>query len=124
MQIDHPEATSACLQTLNDAADELHNDLTPAVQALGAMGLRAAPPLLDLLTSDDSMTRLHAQRALELIVARQHGFQPGQGFPNPSAAAQAQADWHDHGNYDYTADAAIRATAVLQLRDWFNTLTE
>jgi HEAT repeat protein len=65
-QIGDPQAAAAALKTLNDAPDELHLDITPSVRTLGTMGLSVVPQLLDLLTSEDKMTRLHAQRALEL----------------------------------------------------------
>ncbi len=120
----HPDALAASLETLNDAADEMHLDRTPSVASLGGMGLDAVPPLLDLLMDEDEMTRLHSQRALELIVMRRYGFRPGQGFPTREAEEQARAAWRDHGNYDYAANAATRADAVSHLREWFSTLKE
>ena len=115
----HPRALTACLQTLNDAADQLHLDWTPSVEALSEMGLRAAPALLGLLTTEDEMTRLHCQRALQGVLARRYGFRPGHGYPTPEAAEQACAAWRDFGNYDYAADAATRAGAAARLREWF-----
>jgi HEAT repeat protein len=118
VRIDHPAALSASLQTLNDAPDLSHLDMTPAVYSLGEMGLRAVSALLDLLVHEDEMTRLHAQRALEGIVNRQHGFQSGHGFPTPDAEQQARAEWQANGNYDYAAPATARAAAVEEWRDW------
>lgn len=123
-RINHPDALAASLLTINDAPDLLHLDMTPAVQAIGEMGIKAATSLLELLMSDDVETRLHAQRALELIVSRLYGFRPGQGFPTPEADIQVKDSWRDHGNYDYAANAASRAVAVSNLRDWLRTLME
>src|SRR5260370_5343543 len=92
-RIGDPQAQAAALQTLNDAADHLHADITPSVRTLSGMGLKAIPSLLDLLMAEDEMTRLHAQRALESILARQHGFVPGGGFPSPKAEEETRAEW-------------------------------
>jgi HEAT repeat protein len=117
-QINHSDALNASLQTLNDAPDLLHADMTPAVLTLGQMGLKAVPPLLNLLMADDEITRLRAQRALETIVNRGHGFEFGRGFPSPEKEAQARAEWKSNGDYHYSADAATRAAAVEKWRDW------
>jgi HEAT repeat protein len=111
-------ALAACLKTLNDAADELHLDMTPSVQALGEMGLKAAPALLELLLHDDEMTRLHAQRALELILSRRHGFRPGRGFPSRAAEEAMRAEWRANGDYDYSAEPEARARAMERWREW------
>jgi HEAT repeat protein len=118
VRIHHPQALAACIQTLNDAPDELHLDLTPAVHALGKMGIQAVSALMDLLMSEAALTRLRAQRALERIVSRRHGFRSGEGFPTQEAAAAAQAEWQRNGNYDYQADADARAAAVARWRRW------
>ncbi len=73
-RIEHPDALTACLQTLNDAPNPLHADMTPAVQALSEMGMSAVPALLDLLVDENEFTRLHAQRALEMILDRWTGI--------------------------------------------------
>jgi HEAT repeat protein len=117
-RIGDPGAQTACLATLNDAADELHLDMTPSVQALGEMGLKAAPALLELLLHDDEMTRLHAQRALELILSRRHGFRPGRGFPSRAAEEAMRAEWRANGDYDYSAEPEARARAVERWREW------
>jgi HEAT repeat protein len=124
VRIGHPDAMAACLRTLNDAADELHLDRTPAVEALGAMGLKPIPSLLDFLMDKDEMTRLRAQRTLELIMSRRHGFRPGQGFPSPDAGERMRAEWRVNGDYDYAANAQHRATAVAKWRQWLQTARE
>jgi HEAT repeat protein len=123
-RIGYPNAVMACLQTLNDAPDEAHLDMTPAVQALGEIGMSVVPALLDLLMNEDEFTRLHAQRALELILNRRHGFQPGQGFPIPEAEEQMRTEWQANGAYDYAADAATRAASVAKWRRWLETTKE
>jgi HEAT repeat protein len=115
-RLDHPDALRACLRTLDDAPDELHGDMTPAVNALARFGMRAVPPLLDLLLDTRPMTRLHAQRALEGIVDRRHGFVPGQGFPSHAAEDAARDEWRANGNYGYDADEASRRASVAAWR--------
>jgi hypothetical protein len=105
----------AWLAAIDDDPDPAHLDMTPAVRALGAMGDRAVPPLLDLLLSESEETRLHAQRALELVVYGRHGFEPGRGFPS-SAAEQAARDVLVSAGYDPAGDAAARQAAAARLR--------
>ena len=119
-RIGHPDAVSACIRMINDTPDILHGDLTPCVTALAEMGLVAVPALLDLMMHEDEITRLHAQRALEMNLSRRHGFRGGQGFPSPAAEQQARAEWQANGNYDYAADAAARQAAVEKWRQWLS----
>ena len=81
------DALAACIRTLDDAPDPLHLDMTPAVDALGGMGLSAAPALLAPLASANSLTRLHAERALQQIVYRKHGWVAGRGSHPPRTNA-------------------------------------
>lgn len=117
MRIHHKDALSALLMTINDGPDFSHLDITPAVSALSEFGSEAFLPLLELLMHDDEMTRLHAQRALELIVDKSHGFRPGQGFPSGEAEEQARAQWVENGNYNYSGDVNSRRIAVKKLRE-------
>jgi HEAT repeat protein len=119
-----PAALGACLGALNDDPDPLHLDRTPAVEALGAMGLAAVPGLLDLMAADDEMTRLRAQRALELVLGRRHGFQPGAGFPTPQAVAAMRAEWLANGDYDYAALEERRRAALDCWQRWLKTAQE
>lgn len=123
-RINHPEAFSACLQTLNDGSDELHLDMTPSVTALAAMGLIAVPALLDRMMDKDEISRLHAQRSLELFINQRHGFSAGQGFPSKTDEAAARAEWQAHGNYDYNADEATREAAIAKWQQWLDVVTE
>jgi hypothetical protein len=107
----------AYLKTINDSPDELHGDITPSVLALSEMGLRAVPSLLDLMTHDDKTTRLHAQRALELIMEKRHGYMRGKALPE-KAAELVREEWRANGNYDYSADAESRAASIDKWREW------
>lgn len=124
VRIGHADAMAACLQTLNDAADELHLDRTPAVEALGTMGLKPIPALLALLMVEDRDTRMHAQRALESIVAQRHGFRPGHGFTDPQTEEAMRAEWRANGDYQFDADREQRAQAVAKWRQWLTTAKE
>jgi len=123
-RIGDPDALAALVQTIDDAPDELHGDMTPAVSALGEMGVTALPSLLRLLMDQNESTRFHAQRALEQIVMRRHGFVPGQGFPDATAEEQFRLEWRANGNYQYSDDAAARAAAVEKWRSWMTGLEE
>jgi len=117
-RINDPDALAATIQTINDAPVLTHLDLTPSVYALAEMGLSAVTPLLDLLIDDDENTRLHAQRALEMIIARRHGFEAGKGFPTEAARQDTEAEWQANGNYNYAAPAAERLASVEKWREW------
>lgn len=112
---------AAYIRALNDDADPLHLDITPAVYALSAIGLRAVGPLLDVLDRGDEMTRLRAQRALEGILNQRHGFHAGRGFPSAVAEDALRAEWKANGNYDYASDAAVRAASIMKWRQWLTT---
>jgi HEAT repeat protein len=117
-RIGDPEALEAILQTLDDAADELHLDITPSVQTLGGMGLKAVPPLLGRMMDENEMTRLHAQRALERILAWRHTPIAGEGILSPHAAKRVRSEWSANGDYDYSAPANERAASVEKWRQW------
>jgi hypothetical protein len=124
VRLGHPDAIAACVQTLNDAPDPLHLDITPAVTALGEMGLRAVTALLDPLRSNDEITRLRAQRALEAIVARRHGFRAGKGFPSTAAEEAMRDEWEANGSYDYSGNAVARDASLAKWRQWLATAKE
>jgi HEAT repeat protein len=109
------QALDALIRTIDDAPDPLHLDVTPSVRALGAYGPEAIPRLLDLLDAPEELTRLHAQRALELAVYRRHGFVAGEGFPT-AEAEEAARDELGAGGYDYEAEPSSRRPAIQRLR--------
>ena len=112
------------IRRIDDDPDPLHADVTPAVRALGAQGLAAVAPLLDLLASGGDDTRLRAQRALEAIVAARHGFRAGQGFPSRAAEDAMRAEWQANGAYDYAADSHARTVSVAKWRKWLASARE
>ena len=116
--IGDPQAQAAAIATLNDAADKLHADMTPSVHTLAGMGLNAVPAVLELLMSEDEMTRLHAQRVLERILAAQHGAKPGRGFPSTKAEQAMRSEWSANGNYDYSSAKDARRASVGKWRQW------
>lgn len=113
-----PDALAAFVQTIGDAPDPAHADMTSSVEGLGRMGLVAVSSLIELLMDPDQLTRLRAQRALELLVSRRHGFRAGHGFPSPAAEQAMTAEWRSNGGYCYDASHEERAAAVLKWRRW------
>ncbi|HEY2910941.1 MAG TPA: hypothetical protein VGI99_11885 [Gemmataceae bacterium] len=61
------------IERLNDNADMLHNDRTPAVWELSDIGEPAVEPLLPYLFSDDHWTRVRAENAIEGAIMTMHG---------------------------------------------------
>jgi HEAT repeat protein len=112
-----PGALDACMKTLDDAADPLHNDRTPAVQCLVEIGPRALPSLFAPLAAADSMTRLHAQRAVEGITRRMQGFD---GREWKTGTADDWIAWWEKIDYAYDAPADARAAAIERLHAWVN----
>ena len=114
------ERIDALVRGLDDDPDPLHLDMTPAVQALGEIGTDAVPALAGPLGSPSQDTRLRAQRALEAIVQRRHGFAPGRGFPGGQAEQDARDELAEIG-YDFEAEPSERAAAIERLRVWHET---
>ncbi len=115
-ELGEPGALEALIRTLDDGADLAHVDITPAVGALGRMGEQALPALLAPLDSDDTMTRLHAQRAVEAVFYARHGFRAGQGFPSPADESRVRDELMAIG-YAYDAAPEQRRAAIARLRD-------
>ena len=88
------------------------------------MGLRAVTALLDPLRSNDEITRLRAQRALEAIAARRHGFRAGKGFPSTVAEEAMRDEWEANGSYDYRGNAVARDASLAKWRQWLTTAKE
>lgn len=103
---------------LDDEPDRLHNDITPAVLALGRLGLAVLPHLEGALLSGDELTRLHAQRALEFAVDHHFGFRPGRGYTPPDGEARAREAFEQNGRYDFEAPEPQRREAVAAWLRW------
>ena len=114
-----PDALWACLSTIDDAPDNLHVDQTPSMQALAAMDRPALPAIIDLLLSEDRMTRLHAERALERSRLMHHGFVFGiESKSTPGAEEKTRAEWQANGAYDFEAPLPRRIESVRRWRSW------
>jgi len=111
------EDVERAIAALDEDADPMHLDHTPAVAQLARMGLRAVEPLTTPLCSDRQETRMHAQRAWEGVVYARHGWVGGQGFPDDRAEEAAAADLRDVG-YAFDGTADEREAAVQRLREW------
>jgi hypothetical protein len=120
LAIHDPRALDACLKTLDDGADPLHLDHTPAVFALREIGRPALAPLFAKLEAEDRMTRLHAQRAVEGITKREFGFD---GVSNWEAGGLERWEkWWRRIGYRSDAPAEARRRSVARLRQWMTTL--
>jgi hypothetical protein len=108
----------ALVARIDQDADPLHADITPAVEELGKLGPRVVPHLKDALEAKDEMTRLHAQRALERAVERHFGFVPGQGWTKPDGEARFRALWIKNGNYDADGSEPARESSVKAWLAW------
>jgi HEAT repeat protein len=122
--IGHPNALDAALRTLDDDPDALHADMTPSVRTLGAIGLRAVPGILDRMLANDEMTRLHAQRALEAVLDRRHGFVAGRGYPSAADEEARRKEWKAQGSYRHDAPVAARQASVALWRRWLEKASE
>lgn len=104
---------------LDDDPDELHVDFTPAVWALCEHGLDGAAAVLPLLEAPDTMTRMHASRALSCAVSRWFGWQPGHGYaPGSGAETRFEAAWTANGAYAWDADAGARHASRVLWEAW------
>jgi hypothetical protein len=110
----HPSALEACVRTIDDGADELHMDRTPAVRCLVEIGEPALAPLFDLLLAPRELTRLRALRAIEGITVALPEFQA----PDQQAREASWRAWWQTIGYAYNAEPAPRQDAVARLRAW------
>lgn len=106
------------VQTINDNADRLHMDSTPSVQRLIELGLPGASAVLELLNAPDSHTRLRAQRVVEGVVMRLHGWRPGQGYADSEGQNRTAALLKANGDYKADASERKRKTAIGKWRRW------
>jgi hypothetical protein len=103
------------LAALDDGADKLHLDRTPAVYRLIELGEPALVPLCDHLDHADRLHRMRAQRAVEGITRRGFGFD---GNAWPDGASDRWTAWWASIGYDSGSDATARAGAIERLRAW------
>src|SRR5215210_619511 len=106
------------LAQIDQEPDKLHSDRTLAVEALIEMGEPVLGPVLELMLSPDRETRMHAQRVLEGVTLRFHGFRPGHGWDDRSHEEDWRRFWNSLGDLDWDAPEAERADAVARWREW------
>ncbi len=109
------------IAAIDENPDPLHLDITPAVLELARLRWHVIPYLESSLLSNNEMTRLHAQRALEGAIMRYLGFEPGIGWQNKAGESRFRRLWKENGNYDYQASEAKRRTTVAAWQQWFET---
>jgi hypothetical protein len=114
------EQVARLVLTLDDDADILHNDYTPSVHRLVALGLPGAAAIVDKLTSPSYLTRLHASRVIEGALARCYGWVSGRGFPNGHGESDWRRVWQANGNYSAEDNVAPekRVAAAAKWRVW------
>ena len=111
----------ALVARIDQDANPLHADITPAVEELGKLGPKVIPYLGDALNAKDELTRLHAQRALERALERHFGFVPGQGWTQPDGEARFRALWIKNGNYDADGAEPAREASIKAWLTWSST---
>ncbi|MFT5354936.1 MAG: hypothetical protein ACI9KE_002149 [Polyangiales bacterium] len=118
---EQPSELARLVASIDENPDNLHLDLTPSVHALSALGLPGARAVIPLLAVDEHMTRLHAQRVVELVVSREFGFRPGSGFPSlemDEAARRVIVGW----GYAHDAAETDRRRAIERIAASLNSL--
>lgn len=106
------------VKTINDNPDRLHVDSTPSVQRLIQLGLPGATAVVDLLNAPDLHTRLRAQRVLEGVVMRMHGWRPGQGYRDSEGQERTMSVLSANGDYKADAPQRKRKSAIGKWRHW------
>jgi hypothetical protein len=115
-ELHDPHALEANLKTLDDAAEPLHGDYTPAVGALIALGKPALVPLCDRLDAPAEMTRRRAMNAVIGITQRLFGRDLMKGWSQ--GAENRWFVWWGAIGYRPDADEAVRKPAIARLRAW------
>lgn len=105
--------------SLDEDADPLHNDYTPAVHALIARDVEGALAVLEQLDAPNEMTRLHAQRVVEGVAMRHCGWRTGQGYADGALGeARLRALLQRNGTYDRQAPSPARQQSMALWRAW------
>jgi len=112
------------VRTIDAHPDPLHADFTPSVYALINRGVPGAHAVVHLLDAPQRSTRVHAQRVLEAVVMRRHGWQAGRGYPDAQGEARTRAVLSDNGSYSADDPPERRQAAIGQWRRWLDTQTE
>ena len=112
------ERISILIATLNERPDLLHSDYTPAVHELIKIGQPAIEPLLDVMLDANEGTRKRAERALDGITSKMHGFRAGQGWNDPHGEGRFRKFWKSLGSYNWDDSEQSRRTSIAKWRDW------
>jgi hypothetical protein len=105
------------IKTIGNNPDPLHSDFTPSMLRLIELGLPAALRVVDLLDAPELVTRERAQRVLEGIVMRYHGWRPGQGYPDAKGHLKTEAVLAEN-DYQAAAPAKSRKAGIKKWRSW------
>lgn len=115
--VDRPDEVHALLERINADADMLHADHTPAGTRLVEIGEPAILPCLEIMASEDQMTRMRAERVLVEITRNLIRKE----FPNASKQqldAKWDQFWMSHGDLDFNSNLEKRAIAIESLKRW------
>ncbi len=106
------------IQHINESPDKLHGDHTPASMQLIDLGEAALDAVLQLMLDQDPDTRLRAQRVMEGITMKVHGFIPGRGWESPAGEMQWRDFWRALGNVNWEAPLDARKQGVALWTHW------
>jgi hypothetical protein len=106
------------IDRINERPDKLHGDYTPASQQLIAIGERALGAVLPLMLNDDPTTRLRAQRVLEGITMKAHGFTVGRGWETPIGEKHFREFWRGLGGLNWQSPRDAREKSVALWTRW------
>ena len=108
------------VSALDDGADPLRGDVTPAALALAERGIEIIPHLRAALASEALGTRLHAETALSKMIGRICGFVEGSGWTVPGGQRRSQAIWRRNGAYQAAGPAAARDASIEAWMRWYD----
>ena len=113
-----PDEIGELINRINESPDKLHGDYTPASQQLIAIGERALGAVLPLMLNDDSVTRLRAQRVLEGITMKAHGFTAGRGWATLTGEDEFREFWRGLGGLNWQSPPDAREKSVALWTRW------
>jgi hypothetical protein len=105
------------IDTIDDDHDLIHADYTPSVHRLIEIGEPAIIPTLDLMLSDDRLTRMRAQNVLHAITRKLHGFSPGHGWRCKDGEEKWKRFWAGMGDLDWEAPKEQRIASVARWKE-------
>jgi hypothetical protein len=97
---------------------KLHSDYTPSVEGLIKIGKPAMMSVLDLFLTSEEITRLRAQRVLEIITMKMYGFNPGHGWEVVNKESEWKQFWNSLGDLNYKTSIELRSASVRLWKEW------